>query len=573
MSVLEEYNEPLDQRSGSEAIVYKVRHKKYDYLRAVRVPIMENEDNGKNLNAYQRFQNECKTLLKLGNGTHDNIVRIFRYSLDENNPFFEMDYVDGENIDQYINRYHNCIPVNEVIRMATQISSALAYCHEDIFQFCYSRKEDKLQVNPNDGSEVVIDENKKTELINKYKVIHNDIHSGNVMRRKHDGKYILIDFGFAINGVEEVCQSRHSNGAPEFKAPEKWDNNSTISEQSDIYSFGILLYQFLAGRVPFLINENSEEMANAHKYEKSIPSIQRLREEYFIKNGQKYEDYPQWLEEVILKCIEKQPEKRFKNGKELHECIIRNTKTVNYDQEERNRLDNEVRQLKNELSSEMKSKQTLQSQLGLAQDDLKQLSGQQEELQSKLSTKQKLIGLLVALLTIAVLVGAFTGWQLYNQIAPLNAKVVEQTETVKCLSDTIGMMNEQLIVKNNEIEELKKTKTPGNRLSEINRLNETVADQKRQIHDLQIQLTKKQNEVASLNTQLAKAKKVSANNGKTGNATEVQSLKDQIKQKERDISDLQKRLNNANNDISNLSRNLKNANKEIKALQEELKKC
>ena len=559
MSVLEEYNEPLDQRSGSEAIVYKVRHKEYDYLRAIRVPIMDNEDNDKNINAYQRFQNECKTLLKLGNGTHDNIVRIFRYSLDENNPFFEMDYVDGENIDQYINRNHHCIPVNEVINMATQISSALAFCHEDIFQFCYSRKEDKLQVNPNDGSDVVIDENKKTELINKYKVIHNDIHSGNVMRRKHDGKYILIDFGFAINGIEEVCQSRHSNGAPEFKAPEKWDKNSSISEQSDIYSFGVLMYLFLAGRVPFPLNENSEEMVNAHKYENGIPSIKRLREDFFIKNGQKYEDYPQWLEKVILKCIEKQPEKRFKNGKELHECIIQNTKTVNYDQEERNRLDNEVRQLKNELSSEMKSKQALQS---------------------KLSTKQKSIGLLVALLTIVVLAGSFTGWQLYNQIAPLNAKVVEQTETVKCLSDTIGKMDEQLNVKSIEIEELKieieklkNVKTPIKRSDEISRLNEAIASQKQQIHNLQIQLTEKQNEVAKLNTQLANAKKVSVNSGKKGNATEVQSLKDQIKQKESVISDLQKRLNKANDKITNLLSDLKNANIEIKALQEELKKC
>ena len=53
------------------------------------------------------------------------------------------------------------------------------------------------------------------------------------------------------NGDEVVRSSRHTNGAPEFKAPEKWDDDSILTEQSDIYSFGVVMFQCLAGQVPF----------------------------------------------------------------------------------------------------------------------------------------------------------------------------------------------------------------------------------------------------------------------------------------------------------------------------------
>jgi serine/threonine protein kinase len=122
------------------------------------------------------------------------------------------------------------------------------------------------------------------------------------------------------------------DGAPEFKAPEKWDGSSDMTTQSDIYSLGVVLYEALAGRVPFpLLPEEAGSaraiylLGEAHKH-KVPDSIFELRKAAYEKlhPGESYDvpDYPLWLEDAIMKCLEKDPEKRFRNGKELYEFVI-----------------------------------------------------------------------------------------------------------------------------------------------------------------------------------------------------------------------------------------------------------
>lgn len=326
MPFLQEYTMLDELGRGGFATVYKVRHNELGYIRAIRV--LNETIVVASSPTYQKFLRECKVLLRLGNGNHQNIVHIYQPRLLDNKALVEMDYVDGQDVLHYLKQNHNFMPVDEVVRMATQMSSALAYCHEDIYRFCMDRDADSLQDDPNDGSKVLIDEQTRKRLIEKYKVIHNDIHSGNIMRRE-DGNYVLLDFGLAIEGDEVVRSSRRKNGAPEFKSPEKWDDESVLTEQSDIYSFGIVLYQYLAGRVPFPFNTNISSikaeyaLSEAHQKE-TPPAIETLRKDFFEKKfeGQEYKrDYPQWLEDVIMKCLSKNPKDRFKNGKELHACI------------------------------------------------------------------------------------------------------------------------------------------------------------------------------------------------------------------------------------------------------------
>lgn len=312
---------------GGFATVYKVRDDEFGYIRAVRVlhePIISEESE-----TYRKFKRECNVLLRLGNGNHPNIIHICRPRLVGTLAMVEMDYINGLDISKYIEREKGFVDVKEVISMATQISSALAYCHEDIYLACMDRDIDHLKDDPEDGSKVIIDEETRQRLIEKYKVIHNDIHSGNIMR-SNNGNYILLDFGLAINGSEVVrSSSRHSNGSPEFKAPEKWNNERLLTEQSDIYSFGIVMYMLLAGRVPFQYDISKGatmadfEILKAHE-NMVPPSIEAFRKERFEQKyeGQQYKrDYPQWLENAIFKCLEKNPNDRFKNGKELFEYI------------------------------------------------------------------------------------------------------------------------------------------------------------------------------------------------------------------------------------------------------------
>ncbi len=356
MAFLEEYTLLDELGQGGYATVYKVRHNHLGYIRAIRV-LNATIAHGEEDKTYQKFLRECRLLLRLGNGNHPNIVHIYQPLLKAQKAIVEMDYVDGMDLFHYLKEQKGFVPTEEVLHLLTGIGSALSYCHEDIYKFCMDKEEDNLKDDPNDGSKVLLDSKTIEQLIDKYRVIHNDIHSGNIIRRG-DGNFVLLDFGLAIEGNDVVRSSRKRNGAPEFKAPEKWDNESLLTTQSDIYSFGVVLYEYLTGRVPFQFdkkNSNPSEaeyfLGKAHK-EQQPPSIFELRKVAFEQayTGETYEkDYPDWLEEVIMRCLAKSPAKRFKNGKELYDFVMECIRRDSYEKVANMR--NEIAELQNKIST------------------------------------------------------------------------------------------------------------------------------------------------------------------------------------------------------------------------------
>lgn len=373
MAFLEDYTMLEELGRGGFATVYKVRHNKLGYIRAIRVmnPIIAHGEQDK---TYLKFLEECKLLLRLGNGNHPNIVHIYQPLLKAEKAIVEMDYVDGKDLYSYLKDNKHYVNSNEVIRLVKEIGSALAYCHEDIYKFCMDRDEDNLKDDPEDGSKIQLDEDTKQRLINKYEVIHNDIHSGNIIRREN-GSYVLLDFGLAIEG--NVCErsSKKENGAPEFKSPEKWEDNGVLTSQSDIYSFGVVLYEYLTGYVPFQMEKNvPPEVASANlitKVKKQTPApIFERRKDLYEKThpGETYKkDYPDWLETAIMKCLDKDPNKRYKNGKELYNFVIQNLKTTNspeleFLQNENSQLGNKIIELENKLKEQ--STKTSNTQVG-----------------------------------------------------------------------------------------------------------------------------------------------------------------------------------------------------------------
>ncbi|MDE5635879.1 MAG: protein kinase, partial [Muribaculaceae bacterium] len=241
----------------------------------------------------------------------------------------EMDCVEGESLCNYI-RENRFIHIEEFYRFARQIIGAVAYSHVDVYKFLMDPVEDKLEIDPNDGRKYIVSPEKEQELIKKYGVVHNDLHSGNIIRRDYDGQYVLLDFGLAIQDSHCVKSSSRFDGAIEYCAPEKLDRGD-ISTQSDVYALGILLYEMLTGRVPFqYINSDGMTLESARnrvymQHMNDTPtSIYDLRKQSFEAThpGVDYEqDYPDELEAVIMKCLEKNPTNRFKNAKSLLEAF------------------------------------------------------------------------------------------------------------------------------------------------------------------------------------------------------------------------------------------------------------
>ena len=324
-TINDEYEKLMLIGQGSFASIWKVRHRKYGYIRTLKIlntPVQDENDR-----AYQQFVKECTVLLNIGNGANYNIVHIYQPRLIDNRAVVEMDFIDGETLDQYLRR-NKFMPIDEVMRFIGDIGGALAYCHHDIYKYMMNPNEDDLKSDPNDGRRYIIDEATEQRLVRKYAVTHNDLHSNNVMRRENDGSYVLLDFGLAIQNGTAVKSSALRGGALEYMAPEKFDDNNVITTQSDIYSFGILMYEALAGRVPFEIDKKrlssnpvmaQYEIMQQHKAG-IPPEIEPLRRETFeaANPGQAYKkDYPDWLEAMIKKCLEKNPADRYADAKEL----------------------------------------------------------------------------------------------------------------------------------------------------------------------------------------------------------------------------------------------------------------
>jgi len=412
MAYLEEYTKLEKLGEGGFAEVFKVRHNKLGYIRAIRElkqPVTDENDK-----IYQSFLKECQKLLRIGNGNQSNIVHIYQprllddedlRKLKQKKALVEMDYVEGRNLYQYLKDNKGLLLSDEILRFVCDISSALAYCHEDIFKFCMDKDFDGLKDDPNNGSKILIDKATRKRLIEKYGVVHNDIHDGNIMRRDYDGSYVLLDFGLAIDGEEVVTSSKTKNGRQEYFAPERFtlkdDPNRRPTPQMDIYSFGILIYQMLAGGVPFMYKVedkmNSYELEDSQymrKHSEDLPpAILPIRKAVYesANPGKTYEkDYPQWLEKVIFKCLEKKPEDRFANGKELHEFVKQQMKQSSLLNNEEYRTVKEANEkLTHDLSRFSNEKSQLESHINALAKQLGTASSELEKTKNKAETLEK----------------------------------------------------------------------------------------------------------------------------------------------------------------------------------------
>jgi serine/threonine protein kinase len=279
-------------RTGGQGSVYKAR--RGEQISAVKIlptPLHSEDENDKN---YRDFQNEVSKLKKVNEEPNPHVVKILSSGITESGslPFIEMEFIEGPDLEELIQPPRDKVfTISEAIKVAEQLSNALAHCH-------------------------------------KVSVKHGDIKSNNVKFDTKSGNYMLLDFGLSVMTDEQRRTSLRHAGAIEFMAPEQ--NEGEMLLQSDVYSFGIILFELLAGTVPFPLNNQSETSRNmvmVSHMENQVPDILELREQNLPENWQQEKrDFemlvPGWLLAVIAKCLEKIPVNRFGSGIELHEAIV-----------------------------------------------------------------------------------------------------------------------------------------------------------------------------------------------------------------------------------------------------------
>ncbi|WEK21703.1 MAG: serine/threonine-protein kinase [Candidatus Pedobacter colombiensis] len=279
--------------TGGQGSVYKGK-RVGTIITAVKImptPIHTESEDDKN---FIKFKNEVEKLKKVNEVPNPNVVKILGSGLTESGsfPFIEMEYIEGPDLEKLLMPPHSPIfTIHEVIKLAEQLANALAHCH-------------------------------------RVGIKHGDVKSNNVKFNTDTGNYVLLDFGLAIMSDEQRRTSLRHAGAVEFMAPEQHDGEMFF--QTDIYSYGIILYELLAGTVPFPLinkNESSRNQVMVSHIEAAVPDLMALRrnrlpESWDLEKKKKEMHVPQWLLQVIHKCLEKNPEKRYANGAALQDAII-----------------------------------------------------------------------------------------------------------------------------------------------------------------------------------------------------------------------------------------------------------
>ena len=269
--------------SGGMGEVYLARDKNLD--RRVALKLLTPSDNTTE-QRLRRFIQEAKAASALN---HPNIAHIYEVGEANGAPFIAMEYVEGGSLEQRL--AGEAPTASEVVQIAFQVADALAEAH-------------------------------------KAGIIHRDIKSSNIMLTPR-GQIKILDFGLAKiqRGGNESTSSADSDtqlktaphvvmGTLPYMSPEQAVGHQ-VDHRSDIFSLGVVLYQLITGRLPFIgktANETANRIATAQP-----EAISRLNDKV-----------PPELERIIRKCLEKEPQRRYQTAADLAadlENLKRDTQT------------------------------------------------------------------------------------------------------------------------------------------------------------------------------------------------------------------------------------------------------
>ena len=259
-------------KRGGMGAVYEGKHVLMDKTVAIKVlrPSLAVDDD-----VVRRFSREAKAASRI---SHPHAVSVTDFGESENGVvFLVMEYLDGRTLKEVV-RSEGPLQLDRVVEIVRQVAGALDAAHEQ-------------------------------------GVVHRDLKSDNIMlSQTNSGEWAkVLDFGIAkIQQTDsrdaEITSANLVIGTPQYMSPEQCSQSGAIDSRSDIYSFGIILYEMLSAELPFTGESPTGIMMK--QVQDPPPSVRSIRPEV-----------PETVAQIILRALAKQPADRFQTAGELSEAL------------------------------------------------------------------------------------------------------------------------------------------------------------------------------------------------------------------------------------------------------------
>jgi len=245
---------------GGTAAVFKAHHSVLDRHVALKIlhpTFLEDSD------FLRRFQREARVVAGFD---HPNIVPLFDFAEHRGMPYLVMKFIQGETLKTRLAR--GPVSSQQTLQIVGAVGEALSYAHER-------------------------------------GVLHRDIKPSNVLLGE-EGSVFLSDFGLAriVSEGESTLSREMTMGTAEYISPEQIRAEPDLDERTDIYSFGVLIYELVAGHVPF--HADNPVSTIRHHLDSDPPSL-----------SEQDPGVPKTVERVVLKAMAKEREGRFRSVKEM----------------------------------------------------------------------------------------------------------------------------------------------------------------------------------------------------------------------------------------------------------------
>src|SRR5580658_8488006 len=247
---------------GGMGIVYKVRDRETGEVVALKVLKPEIAANPQIL---ERFKNELLLAHKI---THRHVARLYEFHRAGDSVYLSMEYVEGESLRSVLER-EGRLETGRAIEFAQQLADGLTEAH-------------------------------------RQSIVHRDLKPENIMIGP-DGDLKVMDFGISRSYAQDVTVTGMVVGTPAYMAPEQAEGKA-LDHRTDIYAFGLILYEMFTGKAPF------------HGYTAVTLAMKQVTER--PTNPTKLTPtLPRRIDAAIMKCLEKDPAKRFQSVEEAFQAL------------------------------------------------------------------------------------------------------------------------------------------------------------------------------------------------------------------------------------------------------------